>query len=655
MNNNMLDQVARVVPDRDALRALYDAAIDEVNKTRPKVNLKAGFYAETGDAVFDAGLLALADYCDGSTSARRVHVVSAPAGGGKTSFSYAFMLAVTRYAEANPRAPYGCVFVVDQIKKADEVFAELNALLPGQVGVWSTEHDPKCKKRKAVTNPAATFTKQELRKYPIIVVTHAFYNGTNRHEALNARRGTQFPVERGLVMVDERPEEVQVYEVTMQQAIEIKDKVVAKRPDLADVLDALMLFMMPHSLSGNGNQIRPAADHYDAAFVQQQLEWFVSAEADHVARRLADDIPGIGHLFGLAKTMIQGCAFASQSNSVTHFVGWQSKLVVRPGIVLLDATADIDGITQLCPWRKHAVVPQGHYANLEIIHVPQHTRKRLNEYFKKVDNREAYVRWMVEVIKAHMAPGERGLVVCKKALFDNKNVPTGPHDDPDSYTKHYGWDIDERKLCAIHYGTGIGSNSWKEATVVFLFDEYYLSRRIAAANVQGLKGHKADEGELASMTTVNSKANGLVDIFADGHRQRWTKQMALRGSGRTYDEHGNCGKQRLVISSDLKSFMSQSPKLFPGATVRVLDDYREDNTWSERVLRVFSDADLPSTVTSPQLSMLLDRKWGTISKRVMTPQFMASLTALGWEYIPGRGKRASVFKKTLGRSPLMAA
>ncbi len=54
-------------------------------------------------------------------------------------------------------------------------------------------------------------------------------------------------------------------------------------------------------------------------------------------------------------------------------------------------------------------VPTARYDNLEIIHVPQHTKRRLNEYLKTAGNQRAYVKWMVETIKEHMAPGERGL------------------------------------------------------------------------------------------------------------------------------------------------------------------------------------------------------------------------------------------------------
>src|SRR5262249_28564194 len=163
------------LPDRDVLRALYAEAINELNQPRGG-RLTTDFYAKTGAAVFEACYLALSDSCKGTNGPRRGHVVSAPAGGGKTSFSYAFMTALTRHADSNPKAPYGCIFVVDQIKKADEAYRELNELMPSKVAVWFTEHDRGCKTRTKVPSPAAEFTQDELRNYPVIVFTHAFYN-----------------------------------------------------------------------------------------------------------------------------------------------------------------------------------------------------------------------------------------------------------------------------------------------------------------------------------------------------------------------------------------------------------------------------------------------------------------------------------------------
>jgi hypothetical protein len=167
----MTTKVVPTLPDREALRSLYDAAVGEINISRDNILITA-FYAKTGDAVFNAGYLALSDAI---TDTRRMHTVSAPAGGGKTSFSYALVAAVTRCADERPDSPYGSVIVVDQIEKADKVYRDLNELLPGKVAIWTSDHDADCKQPEKVEKPAAHFAPAELRHYPVIVVTHKFY------------------------------------------------------------------------------------------------------------------------------------------------------------------------------------------------------------------------------------------------------------------------------------------------------------------------------------------------------------------------------------------------------------------------------------------------------------------------------------------------
>ena len=143
---------------------------------------------------------------------------------------------------------------------------------------------------------------------------------------------------------------------------------------------------------------------------------------------------------------------------------------------------------------------------------------------------------MVQAIEEHMKPGEFGLVVCKKTLFDQQKVPDWPEDaegwkDPDSYTKNYAWDVGGRKVCAVHWGTGIGSNTWRDAAVLFLCDEFHLPKRVAVAHVQGLRGHNVHQGDLPTLKSVSSTSSA-VEIYRLGHRLRWLKQMALRGRAR---------------------------------------------------------------------------------------------------------------------------
>ena len=114
--------------------------------------------------------------------------------------------------------------------------------------------------------------------------------------------------------------------------------------------------------------------------------------------------------------MAQGAAFVDSVSKPLRYVGYASKLTVNvsAGTVLLDATADIDGVSLIVPWRVATEAPKARYDNLEIVHVPQHTTQRLNKYLATAAHQRAYVNWMVETIKQHVAPDEKALVICKK-------------------------------------------------------------------------------------------------------------------------------------------------------------------------------------------------------------------------------------------------
>lgn len=640
--------------DHEALRALYDAAVEEINASRGN-RLTTDFYAKTGDAVFNAGCAALSDHL---TDNRRMHTVSAPAGGGKTSFSYALIAAVTRFAENRPEAPYGCVFVVNQITKADEVYRDLSALLPGKVAIWTTDHDADCKKPTRIENPAAQFSRNTLRHYPVAVVTSNFYLDAKGHNARLVVRDGLYS-QRALTIIDECPKEVETFDILLSEAQRVREALLEAHPETKEHLDSLFRFMEPYSYEPANRFFRPGVD-LDKDTVGRQLKWFTTEAAMRLANSASNNVPGLDRLFAFARAMAVGCGYVISSSQLVRFTGYTSKLTVKlsAGTILMDATADIDGVSHIVPWRVATEVPKAHYDNLEIVHVRQHTTKRLKEYLKTAVHQRSYVNWMVETIKEHMAPGERGLVICKKLLFDAERVPQWPDSDPrfkdaESYTKRYEWDVEGRYLCATHWGTGIGSNDWKDADVVFLFDEFFIPRRIAVSTVQGLREHRADEGDLATMKTMNSKVHG-VDVIALGHRLRWTKQLALRGRARSYDEHGMCGEQRLVVSCDLTSFMANVHKLFPGAKVLTTGVETEGAKWIEKVITLLNRQRRPGLspmLTTTELGELLNKRWSKISADVLTPDFLGALEGLGWRYVSRRGRGGSYFERTVLEVP----
>ena len=628
------------VPDREALRALFDEAVNVINATRGN-RLTTDFYAQTGNAVFNAGCSALSDH---RTGTRRMHTVSAPAGAGKTSFSYALITAVTRYAEANPDGPYGCVYVVDQISRAEKVHQELGALLPGKVAVWYTGRD---------------FDRASLKFYPVAVVTHKFFVDVNGHHARNVDRNRDGRFrQRSLTIVDEQPEDVKASEITLSEAQAVREALNDAYPDIKEHLDNLFRFMEPFSYTPANRLHRPGVE-VDKNSVSEQLAWFNTDAAKRIAHSaVTKKIAGVDQMFAVAKAMVQGCGFVVSGNPV-RFIGWESKLTVHlsAGTVLLDATADIDGVSRVVSWRVNTEVPQARYDNLEIVHVPQHTNKRLNEYFKTASNQRSYVKWIEQTVIEHTAHGQRVLVICKKALFDNERVPSWPDGDerfkdPESYAKRYEWDLQGRKLCATHWGTGVGSNDWQDAEVVVLCDEFFIPRRTHAATIQGLREQKAHEGDLASMNTLNSKAHG-VDVISLGHRLRWMKQLGLRGRARSYDAHGVCGRQRLVVTCDFTTFMANVSTLFPGAKVRTTGA-GDGAKLIEKVLAHLNSPTAPPVITTAALGKLINRDWRKVSSRLVTPEFMRALEAIGWRYVKRKGRGGCRFERMVANGALAA-
>ncbi len=638
-----------VLPDREALRALYDAAVAEINTSRGNI-LTTDFYAKTGDAVFNAGYLALSDTV---TNTRRMHTVSAPAGGGKTSFSYALVAAVTRYADSHDGAPYGSVIIVDQIEKADMVYRDLHELLPGRVAIWTSDHDRQCKKPEKVLTPAAQFTREELRRYPVIVVTHTFYLGTRGHNAHGAIHN-DIHVQRALTVVDERPNEAPSLDIMLEEAQAVRVALIQEHPGTKDHMDALLRFMERYSYVPPNTLYRPGIE-LDPDTLTEELGWFKSADAERLAKS-AGSIPGLDRLFSFAKALVIGRGCIATSGARAYFFGYEEQLVISrsKGTILLDATADIDGISSIVPWRVPTETPKARYDNLEIIHVRQHTKIRLREYLKKAPNQRAYVEWVVQTIKQHMTPGEKGLVICKKCLFDSEHIPQWDADDerfkePHRYTEEYGWDVEGRSLCATHWGTGIGRNAWRDADVVFLFDEFFIPRRIAVATTQRLREQHTHQGDLGAMRTINSKARG-VDGIADGHALRWTKQLALRGRARLYDENGVCGKQRLVVGSDLKRFLANAAKLFPGARIRTVGNHSDSDPWCTTMLEILNKT--PERVlTSKDLNKVIRAPWRSVSRNVLTPEFLSALPALGWRYVSRKGRGGARFERTVPEQP----
>lgn len=640
---------------REALQDAFTTVVCEIEADREEPGrYTTGFYALNGEGLFDACYLALQDGCAATESQadaqHRLHVVSAPAGAGKTTFSVAFLAALVRLGERTSGAGFECLFLVDQMTKADDLFRRLSALLPGKVAVWTSDHDKACVTPDKVKDPLrARFERDDLARHPVAITTHAFYQGARGHKArMVLRDGTLHP--RVLTVVDERPDQVTIHETTAAAAVAVQEAL-QDDPEtqvVAEHMAALTTFMFGRMQDGTTDLEKPGDAPVRAEWrrAADALWWFTSKEAAAFARSHTFKA-GVTPVFGFAKALATGYAFITRDRGgqgVPRFIGYEPHLMLAPGMVMLDATADIDGVTTLCPWRAPRPMPQALYDNLSIIHVQPPTRERVAKQLMTLDGRNAYVAWMMGVIIANSQPWDRVLIVAKKSLLDNKSVPLWHSKDsrwstPEIYTEEFGWSFDLRQISITHWGGGgIGANHWKEADVVILFDEFWLPRRTFIATSQGLQGLPATEGDLGRMTTVNSNA-AAVNIIEEGHRLRWAKQMALRGRARQFDENGLCGSQKLVVTGDLRLLLTFLPKLFPGAPgVEAQGCAVRPYTQAEALLAILSRPGLPDELEAKWVAAALGVKWRDVSPNVTRGAVARAVAELGWTYEGRRGR-----------------
>ena len=204
----------------------------------------------------------------------------------------------------------------------------------------------------------------------------------------------------------------------------------------------------------------------------------------------------------------------------------------------------------------------------------------------------------------------------------------------------YTLTLEGRAVALTHWGQGIGANNWKEADVVFLFDEFHQPRRLSIGDAQALRGHKATEGDLATMTTQNSRAPA-VDMLEEGRLLRWSKQMCLRGRARCFDEHGFCGKQSLVCTGDRQRLLAHVKTLYPGAKVMLANAANGCKlSRAEALLFLLSNPDLPDEISTNWVGQQLGRPWRELTD-VMIKSTKVALEALGWRYVPQRGRGGS--------------
>lgn len=541
------------------LDAAFRLAIEEQAKTRNKA--PTSFDWKVADAVYTAGLLALEDTQAGVSQYR---VVSAPTGSGKSSYAQAFVKAyITVFP--NPSA----LFLVEQIDQAEDCYQDMVKLLGrSNVAVWTSAHDRHTSRetieRKHRFIPKKMFAVDDLANYPVVIATHNFYRGKRARKAL-VYKGEN----RKLTFVDEKPSDVSVYDVDTGLIKTVRDRLAQKHTSNLDHVEHLSV------LHDQLERLWRSADSkqaYDMMPTEVDLSWFTSDQANDYISSSDEQVKTV---FGFGRALARGFAFLSRYDETgkgARFVGYELTMPLRPGTVLLDATADIDGVSLIVSNRKHVLVPRLDFSNLTITHINPDIPKgvKVAAIIKQAKRAKPYAQWIMRTIKEHSTPGEKIVVVAHKAMLEHEYLPN-EHRDFDSQ-----YDLEGRQVCFINWGYGIGSNRWRDASAVFLFGEFHIPKRATIATLFGLKQQAVNVLALSSLQSPNSKNTELLAL-KEGHLGRWAKQLAMRGNARSIDENGVCGVQRLYVTGEFNRFIRNKDQLFPGAKL-VLKEGKEQST-----------------------------------------------------------------------------
>ena len=61
------------------------------------------------------------------------------------------------------------------------------------------------------------------------------------------------------------------------------------------------------------------------------------------------------------------------------------------------------------------------------------------------------------------------------------------------------------------------------------------------------------------------------------------------------------------------------------------------------------------SITTSELTKLLNKEWRKISRDVLTPDFLAALDGVGWRYVSGKGRGGGRFERMTEANEALAA
>lgn len=525
-------------------------------------------------AVYQAGLRGVC-----SEGKPQASVCAAPTGTGKSSAAFCFIAA---FVEVDPDA--SVLFTTETVKQAEASYQELVKLLgKDQVAVWTNNHDRDNEDKSGldyVPPRESWHSRAELAHRKVAVCTHALLKGTNADDAKLLNGNT-----RRLSFIDERPTDVHLYDISTGDIANARDVVAKYLKEESGLRQMAIseLFDLQATLEEVWRTETDKCERYDTV-PTIGCAWFDTGDATSVLNSVSHFDPAgtVRNVFGFARSMSRGFAFSSRFRPETdqeaarqdkgvagaEFCGYELKLPLWNGCVILDATASLDNWSLIRPDRETIKVPPLDFSKLNITYLHNELPEKtlITDVVKNKKFAVPYAEHIKRTIFALAQEGEQVLAIIHKGMFDgnyqlNDDADEMPFIDPET-GKRVG-------VKFLNWGTGIGSNSYQECTTVFQFSSFFNPASVHARNK--LKDDLATKDNLAPFQKrANNKKSGPYFELKEGHYRRHTVQMAMRGKARDVSMEGVAGSMRLIlVQENLDRFFRNKEVMFGQAPMKL--------------------------------------------------------------------------------------
>jgi hypothetical protein len=160
----------------------------------------------------------------------------------------------------------------------------------------------------------------------------------------------------------------------------------------------------------------------------------------------------------------------------------------------------------------------------------------------------------------------------------------------------------------------------------------------------GMANVPASHRYLGEMSNVNTRQT-LFTTIKNGDLLRWSKQLAMRGSARNFDENGVCGKMKLVAIGELDLWMQSHGLMFPGATFDMSEatKAKAKAAGGAQAVAAYILDHRGDGFTSRELCETAGVLPAHLARYLKSPTVKAALASAGLSYVPGKGRTLSSF------------